>query len=201
VTYVSEKGSVTGGLCTARRSWCPHLAFGTAVPFSPSRAAAARPLRQLLQDGVETSNHVRWPTLHASRHSTIYWAHYFAPSVHKMALFYGEAVRAHLAISSGITFCRSGFGPCDVAVERESRYANFRSSSATNSTCVISYIRFVLVTRASVKAVVFENSQPISEMPTPRLWRTILISIHFRPSLGHTPTPLLRSCLSRVQRR
>jgi hypothetical protein len=55
VTYVSEEGSAQwwGSLQLQRRSLLSHLGLEPRCPSRRSGAAAARPLRQLLQDGVE----------------------------------------------------------------------------------------------------------------------------------------------------
>src|SRR3982074_2271874 len=55
VTYVSEKGSDQwwGSLQLPRRSLVSHLGLEPRCPSRGSGAAAARPLRQLLEDGVE----------------------------------------------------------------------------------------------------------------------------------------------------
>jgi hypothetical protein len=55
VTYVSEKGSAQwwGSLQLQRRSLLSHLGLEPRCPSRRSGAAAARPLRQLLQDGIE----------------------------------------------------------------------------------------------------------------------------------------------------
>src|SRR4029077_1300281 len=54
VTYVSENGSGHwGSLQLERRSLMSHLGLEPRCPSRRSGAVAARPLRQLLQDGVE----------------------------------------------------------------------------------------------------------------------------------------------------
>jgi hypothetical protein len=112
VTYVSEKGSDQwwGSLQLPRRSLVSHLGLEPRCLSRRSGAAAARPLRQLLQDGVEDQQ-----SMSVSANAYMRLAFYdllgalFAPSdpEDRYLSSYRQAVRAHLRYHQG-SLCRSG---------------------------------------------------------------------------------------------
>src|SRR4030081_3320034 len=119
VTYVSENGSGHwGSLQLPRRSLAAHLGLEPRCPSRRSGAAAARPLRQLLPDGVEDEQ-----STSVSANAYMRLAFYellgalFAPSDPEDGSLHTDKLFARIRDIIKEHFADPDFGPCDVAVE------------------------------------------------------------------------------------
>jgi AraC family transcriptional activator of tynA and feaB len=194
VTYVSEKGSDQwwGSLQLPRRSLVSHLGLEPRCPSRRSRAAAARPLRQLLQDGVEDEQ-----SMSASANAYMRLAFYdllgalFAPSDPEDASLHTDKLFARICDIIKDHFPDPEFGPCDVAVEAgiSLRYLQ-KLFTARNSTCSefiyslrLDHAACLLKRRAFLK-----TSQPISEIAYVSGFGDYThFNRKFRRRFGHTP--------------
>ena len=139
VTYVSEKGGDQwwGSLQLPRRSLVSHLGLEPRCLSRRSGAAAARPLRQLLQDGVEDEQ-----SMSVSANAYMRLAFYdllgalFAPSDPEDASLHTDKLFARICDIIKDRFADPDFGPCEVAVEAgiSLRYLQ-KLFTARNSTC------------------------------------------------------------------
>src|SRR5258708_25875278 len=138
VTYVSEKGSDHwGSLQLPRRSLLSHLGLEPRCPSRRSGAAAARPLRRLLQHGAQAQ-----PSMSRSANAYMHLACYdllgalFAPSDPETASLHTDKLFARICDIIKDHFADPEFGPCDVAVEAgiSLRYLQ-KLFTARNSTC------------------------------------------------------------------
>src|SRR4030081_2089025 len=139
VTYVSEKGSDQwwGSLQLPRRSLVSHLGLQPRCLSRRSGAAAARPLRQLLQDGVEDQQ-----SMSVSANAYMRLAFYdllgalFAPSDLEDASLHTDRLFARICDIIKDHFADPDFGPCDVAVEAGIAFRSLQKLfTARNSTC------------------------------------------------------------------
>src|SRR5258708_31884357 len=138
VTYVSEKGSDHwGSLQLPRRSLLSHLGLEPRCPSRRSGAAAARPLRQLLQDAVEDEQ-----SMPVSAKAYMRLAFYdllgaiFAPSDPEDTSVHTDRLFARVRDIIKDHFSNPNFGPCQVAAEVgiSLRYLQ-KLFTARNSTC------------------------------------------------------------------
>jgi AraC family transcriptional activator of tynA and feaB len=193
VTYVSEEESNHwGSLQLPRRSLAPHLGWEPRCPSRRSGAAAARPLRQLLQDGVEDEQ-----SMSASANAYMRLAFYdllgalFAPSDPEDASLHTDKLFARICDIIKEQFANPDFGPCDVAVEAgiSLRYLQ-KLFTARNATCShfiqsvrLDYAASLLKRRSLLKA-----GQPISEIAYASGFGDYTHFIRkFRGRFGHTP--------------
>jgi AraC family transcriptional activator of tynA and feaB len=192
VTYVSENGSDHwGSLQVPRRSLVSHLGF---EPWCLRRsgAAAARPLRQLLQDGVEDEQ-----SMSVSANGYMRLAFYdllgalFAPSDPEDASLHTDKLFARICDIIKDHFADPDFGPCDVAVEAgiSLRYLQ-KLFTARNSTCsyFIQSVRLGHAARLLERRSFLKTSQPISEIAYASGFGDYTNFIRkFRRRFGHTP--------------
>jgi len=194
VTYVSEKGSDQwwGSLQLPRRSLVSHLGLEPRCPSRRSRAAAARPLRQLLQDGVEDEQ-----SMSASANAYMRLAFYdllgalFAPSDPEDASLHTDKLFARICDIIKDHFPDPEFGPCDVAVEAgiSLRYLQ-KLFTTRNSTCshFIHSVRLDHAARLLERRSFLKTSQPISEIAYASGFGDYTNFIRkFRRRFGHTP--------------
>ena len=192
VTYVSEKGSDQwwGSLQVPRRSLVSHLDLEPRCPSRRSGAAAARPLRQLLQDGVEDEQSV-------SANAYMGLACYdllgalFAPSGPEDASLHTDKLFARICAIIRDRFANPDFGPCDVAVEAgiSLRYLQ-KLFTARNSTCshFISSVRMDHAASLLKRRSFLKTSQPISEIAYVSGFGDYTnFNRKFRRRFGHTP--------------
>src|ERR1700682_1680233 len=194
VTYVSEKvgDQWWGSLQLPRRSLVSHLGLEPRCPSRRSGAAAARPLRQLLQDGVEGEQ-----SMSVSANAYMRLAFYdllgalFAPSDPEDASLHTDKLFARICEIIKDHFADPDFGPCDVAVEAgiSLRYLQ-KLFTARNSTCS----EFIYSLRLDHAAWLFtrrsflKTSQPISEIAYASGFGDYTNFIRkFRRRFGHTP--------------
>jgi AraC family transcriptional activator of tynA and feaB len=192
VTYVSEKGSDHwGSLQVPRRSLVSHLGLEPRC-LRPSGAAAARPLRQLLQDGVEDEQ-----SMSVSANAYMRLAFYdllgalFAPSDPEDASLHTDKLFARICDIIKDHFADPDFGPCDVAVEAgiSLRYLQ-KLFTARNSTCshFIHSVRLDHAARLLERRSFLKTSQPISEIAYASGFGDYTNFIRkFRRRFGHTP--------------
>jgi AraC family transcriptional regulator, positive regulator of tynA and feaB len=194
VTYVSEKGSDQwwASLQLSRRSLVSHLGLEPRCLSRRSGAAAARPLRQLLQDGVEDEQ-----SMSVSANAYMRLAFYdllgalFAPSgpedtsLHSDRLFtrIRDIIREH--------FTDPTFGPCDVAAAAgiSLRYLQ-KLFTARNSTCshFIHSVRLDHAARLLERRSSLKTRQPISEIAYASGFGNYTnFNRKFRRRFGHTP--------------
>jgi AraC family transcriptional regulator, positive regulator of tynA and feaB len=194
VTCASEKGRDQWwrSLQLPRRSLLAHLGSEPRCPSRRSGAAAARSLRQLLQDAVENEQ-----SISVSAKAYMRLAFYdllgalFAPSgpentsVHTDRLFgrVREIIKDH--------FADPGFGPCEVAAEAgiSLRYLQ-KLFTARNSTCshFINSVRLDHAARLLERRSFLKTIQPISEIAYASGFGDYTNFIRkFRRRFGHTP--------------
>jgi AraC family transcriptional regulator, positive regulator of tynA and feaB len=193
VTYVSEKGSDHwGSLQLPRRSLLSHLGLEPRCPSRRSGAAAARPLRQFLQDGVEDQQ-----SMSVSANAYMHLACYdllgalFAPSDPEDASLHTDKLFARICDIIKDHFADPQFGPCDVAVEAgiSLRYLQ-KLFTARNSTCsyFIHSVRLDHAARLLERRSFLKTSQPISEIAYASGFGDYTNFIRkFRRRFGHTP--------------
>jgi len=194
VTYVSEKGSDQwwGSLQLPRRSLLSHLGLDPRCPSRRSGAAAARPLRQLLQDAVEDEQ-----SMSVSAKAYMRLALYdllgaiFAPSDPEDTSVHTEKLFARVRDIIKDHFSNPGFGPCEVAAEAgiSLRYLQ-KLFTARNSTCshFIQSVRLDHAARLLERRSFLKTSQPISEIAYASGFGDYTnFSRKFRRRFGHTP--------------
>ena len=192
VTYVSEKGSDHwASLQLPRRSLVSHLGLEPRCPARRS-GAAARPLRQLLQDGVEDEQ-----SMSVSANVYMRLAFYdllgalFAPSGPEDTSLHTDKLFARLCDIIKERFADPDFGPCEVAVEARIslRYLQ-KLFTARNSTCshFIYSVRLDHAVRLLERRSFLKTSQPISEIAYASGFGDYTNFIRkFRRRFGHTP--------------
>jgi len=194
VTYVSEKGGDQwwGSLQLPRRSLVSHLGLEPRCLSRRSGAAAARPLRQLLQDGVEDQQ-----SMSVSANAYMRLAFYdllgalFAPSDLEDASLHTDRLFARICDIIKDHFADPDFGPCDVGVEAgiSLRYLQ-KLFTARNSTCsyFIHSVRLDHAARLLERRSFLKTSQPISEIAYASGFGDYTNFIRkFRRRFGHTP--------------
>jgi AraC family transcriptional regulator, positive regulator of tynA and feaB len=194
VTYVSEKEGDQrwGSLQLPRRSLVSHLGLEPRCPSRRSGAAAARPLRQLLQDSVEDEQ-----SMSVSANAYMRLACYdllgaiFAPSDPEDASLHTDKLFARICDMIKDHFADPDFGPCDVAVEAgiSLRYLQ-KLFTARNSTCsyFIQSVRLDHAARLLERRSFLKTSQPISEIAYASGFGDYTNFIRkFRRRFGHTP--------------
>jgi AraC family transcriptional activator of tynA and feaB len=193
VTYVSEKGSNHwGSLQLERRSLMSHLGLEPRCPSRRSGAAAARPLRQLLQDAVEDEQ-----SMSVSAKAYMRLAFYdllgaiFASSDPEDASVHTDRLFARVCDIIRDHFADSDFGPCDVAAEAgiSLRYLQ-KLFTARNSSCshFIHSVRLDHAARLLERRSFLKTSQPISEIAYASGFGDYTNFIRkFRRRFGHTP--------------
>ena len=169
VTYLSKNGSDHwGSLQLPRRSLVAHLGLEPRCPSRPSGVAAARPLRQLLQDAVENEQ-----SISVSAKAYMRFAFYdllgalFAPSDPEDASLHTDKLFARICDMIKDQFVDPDFGPCDVAVEAgiSLRYLQ-KLFTTRNSTCsyFIQSVRLDHAARLVRRRQLLGTSQPLSEI-------------------------------------
>jgi AraC family transcriptional activator of tynA and feaB len=198
VTYVSEKGSDHWrSLQLPRRSLLSHLGLEPRCPSRRSGAAAARPLRQLLQDGVEDEQ-----SMSVSANAYMRLAYYdllgalFAPSDPEDTSLHTDKLFARICNIIKDHFANPDFGPCDVAVEAgiSLRYLQ-KLFTARNSTCshFIHSVRLDHAARLLHRRELLSTRQPLSEIAYACGFADYTnFSRKFRHRFGHTPGSHLR---------
>jgi AraC family transcriptional activator of tynA and feaB len=194
VTYVSEKGSDQwwGSLQLPRRSLLAHLGLEPRCPSRRSGAAAARPLRQLLQDAVEDEQ-----SMSVSANAYMRLAFYdllgaiFAPSDPEDASLHTDKLFARICGIIKDHYASPDFGPCEVAAEAgiSLRYLQ-KLFTARNSTCssFIHSVRLDQAARLLERRSFLRTSQPISEIAYASGFGDYTNFIRkFRRRFGHTP--------------
>jgi AraC family transcriptional regulator, positive regulator of tynA and feaB len=193
VTYVSENGSGHwGSLQLERRSLMSHLGLEPRCPSRRSGAVAARPLRQLLQDGVEDEQ-----SMSVSANAYMRLAFYdllgalFAPSDPEDASLHTDKLFARICEIIKDHFADPDFGPCDVAVEAgiSLRYLQ-KLFTTRNSTCshFIHSVRLDHAARLLERRSFLKTSQPISEIAYASGFGDYTnFNRKFRRRFGHTP--------------
>src|SRR6195256_412901 len=194
VTYLSEKGGDQwwGSLQLPRRSLVSHLGLEPRCLSRRSGAAAARPLRQLLQDGVEDQQ-----SMSVSANAYMRLAFYdllgalFAPSDPEDGSLHTDRLFARLRDIIKEHFADPDFGPWDVAVEAgiSLRYLQ-KLFTARNSTCshFIYSVRLDHAVCLLERRSFLKTSQPISEIAYASGFGDYTNFIRkFRRRFGHTP--------------
>ena len=194
VTYASEKGSDQwwGSLQLPRRSLVAHLGLEPRCPSRPSGAAAARPLRQLLQDAVEDEQ-----SMSVSAKAYMRFAFYdllgalFAPSDPEDTSVHTDRLFARICDIIKHHFADPDFGPCEVAVEAgiSLRYLQ-KLFTARNSTCshFIQSVRLDHAARLLERRSFLKTSQPISEIAYASGFTNYThFDRQFRRRFGHPP--------------
>src|ERR1700704_6373611 len=194
VTYVSEKGGDQwwGSLQLPRRSLVSHLGLEPRCLSRRSGAAAARPLRQLLQDGVEDQQ-----SMSISANAYMRLAFYdllgtlFAPSDPEDTSLHTDKLFARICEIIKDHFSDPDFGPCDVAVEAgiSLRYLQ-KLFTTRNSTCshFIHSVRLDYAARLLERRSFLKTSQPMSEIAYASGFGDYTNFIRkFRRRFGHTP--------------
>jgi len=193
VTYISEKGSDHwGSFQLPRRSLVSHLGLEPRCPSRRSGAAAARPLRQFLQDGVEDEE-----SMSGSAKAYMRLAFYdllgaiFAPSDPEDASLHTDKLFARICDIIKDHFANPNFGPCEVAAEAgiSLRYLQ-KLFTARNSTCssFIHSVRLDQAARLLERRSFLKTSQPISEIAYASGFGDYTNFIRkFRRRFGHTP--------------
>jgi AraC family transcriptional activator of tynA and feaB len=194
VTYVSAKagGSWWASLQLPRRSLVCHLGLEPQCPTHRSGAAAARCLRQLLQDGVENE-----PSMSDSGSLYMRLAFYdllgalFAPSHPEDTSLHTDKLFARVCDIIKANFANPEFGPCNVAIEAgiSLRYLQklFTARNATCSHCInsvrLDHAACLLERRSFLK-----TNQPISEIAYASGFGDYTnFNRRFRRRFGHTP--------------
>jgi AraC-like DNA-binding protein len=194
VTCESENGSDQwwGSLQLPRRSLVAHLGLEPRCPSRPSGAAAARPLRQLLQDAVEDEQ-----SMSVSAKTYMRFAFYdllgalFVPSDPEDTSVYTDRLFARICDIIKDHFADPDFGPCEVAVEAgiSLRYLQ-KLFTARNSTCshFIHSVRLDHAARLLERRSFLKTSQPISEIAYASGFGDYTnFSRKFLRRFGHTP--------------
>jgi AraC family transcriptional regulator, positive regulator of tynA and feaB len=193
MTYLSERGSSHWrSLQLPRRSLVSHLDLEPRCPSRRSGAAAARPLRQLLLDGVEDE-----PSMSVSANAYMRLAFYdllgalFTPSGPEDASLYTDRLFARICDIIRDRFADPDFGPCDVAAEAgiSLRYLQ-KLFTARKSTCshFIHSVRLDHAARLLERRSLLKTSQPISEIAYASGFGDYTnFTRKFRRRFGHTP--------------
>ena len=193
VTYLSEKeDDHWGSLQLPRRSLLSHLGLEPRCPSRRSGAAAARPLRQLLQDGVEDEQ-----SMSVSANAYMRLAFYdllgalFAPSDPEDGSLHTDRLFARIRDIIKEHFADPDFGPCDVAVEVgiSLRYLQ-KLFTTRNSTCshFIHSVRLDHAARLLERRSALKTGQPISEIAYASGFGDYTnFNRKFRRRFGHTP--------------
>jgi AraC family transcriptional activator of tynA and feaB len=193
VSYVSEKGSNHWrSLQLPRRSLVSHLGLEPRCPSRRSGAAAARPLLQFLQDGVEDEQ-----SMSVSANAYMRLACYdllgalFAPSDPEVAYLHTDRLFARICDIIKDHFADPDFGPRDVAIEAgiSLRYLQ-KLFTARNSTCrhFINSVRLDHAAGLLKRRSFLKTSQPISEIAYASGFGDYTnFNRRFRHRFGHTP--------------
>src|SRR3984893_643876 len=206
VTYVCEKGSDQwwGSLQLPRRSLVSHLGLEPRCPSRRSGAAAARLLRQLLQDGVEEEQSMSVSS-NAYMHLSVYdlLGALFAPSVPEGTSIHTEKLFLRICDIIQHHFANPDFGPCDVAVEAgiSLRYLQ-KLFTERNSTCThfIHSVRLDHAARLLGRRALLNTSQPLSEVAYDSGFSDYThFARKFRRRFGHPPGAYRRSDCSTSQ--
>src|ERR1700704_3829992 len=193
VTYRSKKeDDHWGSLQLPRRSLLSHLGLEPRCPSRRSGAAAARPLRQLLQDGVEDEQSM---SVSANAYMRLAFCDLlgalFAPSDPEGGSLHTDRLFARIRDIIKEHFTDPDFGPCDVAVEAgiSLRYLQ-KLFTARNSTCshFIYSVRLDHAVCLLERRSFLKTSQPISEIAYASGFGDYTNFIRkFRRRFGHTP--------------
>jgi AraC family transcriptional activator of tynA and feaB len=169
VTYVSEKGGEHwGSLQLPRRSLVSHLGLEPRCPTRGGGAAAARPLRQLLQDSVEEEQ-----SMSASAYAYMRLVFYdlfgalFVPSDRDDASLHTDRLFARICEIIKDRFANPDFGPCDVAIEAGISLRYLQKLFTTRSSTCSDFIQSVRLDYAAgllKRRSFLETRQPISEI-------------------------------------
>jgi len=193
VTYLSEKGSdYWASLQLPRRSLVSHLGFEPRCPSRGSGAAAARPLRQLLQDEVEEE-----PSMSVPANAYMRLAYYdllgalFAPSDPEDTSLHTDRLFTRIRDIIKEHFANPAFGPCEVAVEAgiSLRYLQ-KLFTARNSTCsdFIQSVRLDYAANLLKRRSLLRTNQPISDIAFASGFGDYTnFNRKFRRRFGHTP--------------
>src|ERR1700726_779394 len=193
VTYLSKNGSDHwGSLQLPRRSLLAHLGIEPRCPSRRSGAAAARPLRQLLQDAVEDEQ-----SMSVSANAYMRLAYYdllgalFAPSDPEDTSLHTDKLFARICDIIRERFADPDFGPCDVAVEAgiSLRYLQ-KLFTARNSSCsrFINSVRLDHAAGLLKRRSFLKTSQPISEIAYASGFGDYTnFNRRFRSRFDHTP--------------
>jgi len=199
VTYASENGSEQwwGSLQLPRRSLLAHLGLEPRCPSRRSGAAAARPLRQLLQDAVEDEQ-----SMSVSAKAYMRLAFYdllgaiFAPSGPEDASLHTDKLFVRICDIIRDRFADPDFGPCNVAAEVgiSLRYLQ-KLFTARNSTCrdFMQSVRLDYAAGLLKRRSLLKTGQPISEIAYASGFGDYTnFNRKFRRRFGHTPGSHLR---------
>jgi AraC family transcriptional regulator, positive regulator of tynA and feaB len=170
VTYVSENGSDQwwGSLQLPRRSLVSHLGLEPRCPSRRSGAAAARPLRQLLQDGDEDEQ-----SMSVSGNAYMRLAFYdllgaiFAPSDPVHTSLHTDRLFARICDIIKDRFADPDFGPCEVAAEARISLRHLQKLFTARSLTCSHFIHSVRLDHAASllkRRAFLKTSQPISEI-------------------------------------
>jgi AraC family transcriptional activator of tynA and feaB len=193
VTYLSEKGSdYWASLQLPRRSLVSHLGFEPRCPSRRSGAAAARPLRQLLQDGVEEE-----PLMSVPANAYMRLAYYdllgalFAPSDPEDTSLHTDRLFTRIRDIIKEHFANPAFGPYEVAVEAgiSLRYLQ-KLFTARNSTCsdFIQSVRLDYAAGLLKRRSLLKTNQPINDIAFASGFGDYTnFNRKFRRRFGHTP--------------
>jgi AraC-like DNA-binding protein len=193
VTYLSEKGSdYWASLQLPRRSLVSHLGFEPRCPSRRSGAAAARPLRQLLQDGVEEE-----PLMSVPANAYMRLAYYdllgalFAPSDPEDTSLHTDRLFRRIRDIIKEHFANPAFGPYEVAVEAgiSLRYLQ-KLFTVRNSTCsdFIQSVRLDYAAGLLKRRSFLKTNQPISDIAFASGFGDYTnFNRKFRRRFGHTP--------------
>ena len=169
-----------------------HLGLEPRCPSRRSGAAAARQLRQLLQDGVEDEQ-----SMSGSAKAYMRLAFYdllgaiFAPSDPEDGSLHTDRLFARIRDIIKEHFADPDFGPCEVAAEAgiSLRYLQ-KLFTTRNSTCshFVHSVRLDHAARLLERRSFLKTSQPISEIAYASGFGDYTnFSRKFRRRFGHTP--------------
>ncbi|WLB54844.1 helix-turn-helix domain-containing protein [Bradyrhizobium sp. 521_C7_N1_3] len=194
LTCASEKGSDQWwrSLQLPRRSLPAHLGSEPRCPSRCSGAAAARPLRQLLQDAVEDEQ-----SMSVSAKAYMRLAFYdllgalFALSGPENASVHTDRIFARVRDIIKDHFSNPDFGPCEAAAEAgiSLRYLQ-KLFTVRKSTCshFINSVRLDHAARLLERRSFLKTGQPISEIAyASGFGDYTYFSRKFRRRFGHTP--------------
>jgi AraC-like DNA-binding protein len=193
VTYLTEKGgNHWRSLQLPRQSLVSNLGLEPRCPSRRSGAAAARSLRQLLQDGGEDEQ-----SMSVSANAYMRLVFYdllgaiFAPSDPEDASLHTDRLFARICDIIKDHFADPDFGPCDVAAEAgiSLRYLQ-KLFTARNSTCshFIHSVRLDHAASLLKRRAFLKTSQPISEIAYASGFGDYTnFNRKFRRRFGHTP--------------
>jgi AraC family transcriptional regulator, positive regulator of tynA and feaB len=191
-TYLSENvgGQWWASFQLPRRSLVSHLGLEPRCPARRSGAAAARPLRQLLQDSVEDKRSVSTNTYMRLACYDLLGA-LFVSSEPDDASPHTDKLFARICDIIRERFADPDFGPCDVAVEAgiSLRYLQ-KLFTARNSTCrdFIISVRLDHAVHLLKRRSFLETSQPIGEIAYACGFADYSNFVRrFRRRFGHTP--------------